>query len=80
MDLPYLQQMRILILFLGIKGRVGRLTKAIWIQESGKFLLVEFGSHCIFAVKSTILGFGIRNTAQGMRNPTSDCDTVSMFH
>ena len=36
--------------------------KIIRIPESGKFLLVECG----------ILGFGIRNTAQGIRNPTND--------
>ena len=34
--------------------------KGIRILESGKFLPVESG----------ILGFGIRNTAQGIRNPT----------
>ena len=32
----------------------------LWNLESGKLLLVESG----------ILGFGIRNTAQGIRNPT----------
>ena len=30
--------------------------------ESGKFVLVESG----------ILGFGIRNSAQGIRNPSND--------
>ena len=38
--------------------------------ESGKFLLVESG----------ILGFGIRNTAQGIRNPTYDWNPESKFH
>ena len=32
------------------------------IPESGKFVLVESG----------ILGFGIRNSAQGIRNPSND--------
>ena len=44
--------------------------KEIWIPESGNFLLVEFG----------ILGLGIRNTAQGIRNPTNDCNPESKFH
>ena len=34
--------------------------------ESVKFLLVESG----------ILGFGIRNTAQGIRNPTKDWNPI----
>ena len=37
--------------------------KGIWIPESGKF----FGK--LLLVESAILGFGIRNTAQGIRNP-----------
>ena len=36
--------------------------KTIRIPESWKFLPVEFG----------IVGFGIRNTDQGIRNPTND--------
>ena len=36
--------------------------KGIWISESGKFSLVNSG----------IQGFGIRNTAFGIRNPTND--------
>ena len=35
-------------------------------MESVKFLLVE----------SEILGFGIRNTAQGIRNPTKDWNPI----
>ena len=35
--------------------------KRIWIPESVKFLLVESGT----------LGFGIRNTAQGIWNPAN---------
>ena len=36
--------------------------KGIGIPESGKFSLVESG----------VLGFGIRDTGQGIRNPTND--------
>ena len=39
----------------------------LWYPESMKFLLVEFG----------ILGFGIRNTAPGIRNPTKDWNLKS---
>lgn len=42
----------------------------LWNPESGNVLLVEFG----------ILGFGIRNTVQGIRNPTDDCNPESRFH
>ena len=38
--------------------------------ESGKFLLV----------KSRILGFGIRNTAQRIRNPINDWNPESTFY
>ena len=41
------------------------------IPESVKFLLVECGDPAIFLVESGILGFGIRNTFQGNRNPSS---------
>ena len=41
-----------------MKQQVGPCER-IWISESGKFLLV----------KSEILDFGIRNTAQEIRNP-----------
>ena len=44
--------------------------KVIPIPESVKFLLVE----------SEILGFGIRNTAQGIRNVTDDWNSESRFH
>ena len=37
------------------------------IPESGKFLLVESG----------IFGFGIRNSAQGIRNPSNDSNPES---
>ena len=39
-------------------------------RNRGNFLLVESG----------ILGLGIRNTAQGIRNPTNDWNTKSKFH
>ena len=38
--------------------------------ESGKFLLVQSG----------LPGFGIRNAAQGIRNPTKDWNPESRFH
>ena len=41
-----------------------------WKAECVKFLLVESG----------ILGFGIRNTTQVIRNPTNDCSLESKFH
>ncbi|CAH3120643.1 unnamed protein product [Porites lobata] len=41
------------------------------IPESVKFLLVECRDPEIFLVESGILGFGIRNTFQGNRNPSS---------
>ena len=42
--------------------------EGIRILESAKFLLVESG----------ILGFGIRNTAQGIRNPTKDWNPIQV--
>ena len=42
----------------------------IRIPECGKFLFMESG----------ILGFGIRNTAQGIRNHTNDCNLESKFY
>ena len=44
--------------------------KAIRIPESGKFWLVKYG----------ILGFGIRNTAQEIRNPAYDWNTESKIY
>ena len=41
--------------------------KIIWIPDSRTLLLLE----------SKILGFGIRNTAQGIRNPTDDWNPES---
>ena len=48
--------------------------KGIRIPESKRVLL--FGSRIRenFLVESHILGFGIRNTAQGIRNPTDNCN------
>ena len=42
----------------------------IWIPESEKILLVE----------SRILGFGIRNTAQGIQNSTTDYNPEPKLH
>ena len=44
--------------------------KGIRILESWKCLLMESG----------ILGFGTRNTTQGIRNPTKECNPESKFH
>ena len=44
--------------------------KGVWIPESRKFLLVE----------SEIVGLRIWNTAQGIRNPTNDCNPESKFY
>ena len=44
--------------------------KGIRILESVKFLLVESG----------ILGFGIRNSAQEIKNPTYKWNPESQFH
>ena len=54
--------------------------KGIWIPESSKFLLVEFGILEKFAVESGVLGFGIRNTAQEIQNATNDWNPESKFH
>ena len=43
-------------------------------------MLVEFGIKQIFAEESGILGFGIQNTSQGIRNPTDDCNPKTIFH
>ena len=44
--------------------------KGIWIPELVKFLLVESGT----------LGFGIRNTAQGIWNPANYWNPESKLH
>ena len=54
--------------------------KGIWIPESGKILLMESGILEILLVESEILGLGIRNTTQGIRNPTKDWNPESKFH
>ena len=52
------------------KGNPIRENCCSWKVECVKFLLVESG----------ILGFGIRNTAQVIRNPTNDWSLESKFH
>ena len=49
------------------------------VRESGfrKFLLLKPGIRKFLLLKSGNLGFGIRNTAQGIRNPTNDCNPES---
>ena len=59
--------------------------KEIWIPESGNFLLVESRirnpeSGNVLLVEFRILGLGNRNAAQGIRNPTNDCNPESKFH
>ena len=49
-------------------------------MESVRFSLVGFGIQQSFAVESGILGFGIRCTAQGIRNSTNDWNPESKFH
>ena len=48
--------------------------------DSGKIGLVEAESGKILPVKSGIIGFGIRNTAQGIRNPTNKWNPESQFN
>ena len=45
--------------------------KGIWIPECRKFLLVESRIWENLLVESGILGFGIQNTAQEIRNPAN---------
>ena len=54
--------------------------KAIWIPESKSFLTVESGIQQTFIVESGILRFGIRNTAQAIRNTAKDWNKNSRFH
>ena len=46
-------------------------------QNQGIFCLYESGLREKFVLESGILGFGIRNTAQGIRNPTDDWNPKS---
>ena len=48
--------------------------------ESDKILLLESWIWEILLLESGILGSGIRNTAQGIRNPTNDWNPESKFH
>ena len=63
-----------IILFFLLSSVYGNVFFALWkrtlIPESRKFL----------PVKSGILGFGIGNTHQGIRNPTDDWNPESKFH
>ena len=55
------------------RRRLNRPSKRIRIQESRKFLLVvETRMEESFLVETGILGFAIRETAEGIRNPTND--------
>ena len=49
-------------------------------MESVRFSLVGFGIQQSFAVESRILGFQMRNTAQGIRNPTNDARGTYMSY
>ena len=55
------------------RRRLNRPSKRIRIKESRKFLLVvETRMGVSFLVETEILGFAIRETAEGIRNPTND--------
>ena len=55
------------------RRRLNRPGKRIRINESRKFLLVvETGMGESFLVETEILGFAIRETAEGIRMPTND--------
>ena len=47
------------------------------IPEFGKFFLVQSGIQEILVVEGGILGFGIPNKAQGIRNPIKDWNLES---
>ena len=57
-------------LFIASVGQYNGSPHVRTITESGKFLIVESG----------ILGFEIRVTAQGIREPAYDWNPESMFH
>ena len=42
-------------------------------SKIGQIFACGIQNQYIFAVESGILGFGIGNTAQGIRNPSNDC-------
>ena len=50
------------------------------IPKSGKFLFPESVIRKILPVESEILGFGFRNTAQGIWNSTDDWNPESKLH
>lgn len=63
------------------RRRLNRPSKRIRIKESRKFLLVvETRMGESFLVETGILGFAIRETAEGIRNPTKDWNPESKFH
>ena len=49
-------------------------------RNQGKFLCLESVIRKTLLVESEILGFGIPNTAQGIRNPTIDWNPESKLH
>ena len=53
------------------------LCKGIRFQNLGNFCLYESGLREKFVLESGILGFGIRNTAQGIRKPTDNWNPKS---
>ena len=55
-------------------------SKRILIPLSGTFLPVECGMRKILLMESAILGFRIRNTVQGVRNPSNDWNSEFKFH
>ena len=54
--------------------------KGIWIPEAVQCLLLKSKFWKIVLVEYGILGFGIQNTAQGIRNPTNDWNPEFKFH
>ena len=62
------------------KNGLALVRKVIQIPESGNFRLVESGIREIFSAESGMLGFGIRYSAKGIRNPTNDWRQESKFH
>ena len=54
--------------------------KGIRIPDSEKFCVWNAESRKILLVESRTMGFGIRNTAQGIHNLTNDWNLESKFH
>ena len=71
----------ILIMPIALVNLLVSITPCQWrIPESGKFLLADTGIGENLLAESGILGFRIRNTAQGVWNPTNDWYPQSKFH